>query len=479
MAYTESEAPAFLFFFCISVLITGGLLHKKWKGSAEDDANGKSASDSVEFKKFQKTYLVVYFCVMAGDWLQGPYVYALYDSYGFDQHDIAVLFVAGFGSSMIFGTFLGSFADRFGRKNFCLIYIASYILSCLTKHVNSYNWLMLGRLLGGVSTSLLYSVFDSWMINEHNARTFDQSWLSDTFAMAIFGNSVVAILAGLVANAAAGVSDLHVVAGGNGETNDGSLMNGGFCAPFDVAILILIVGGLFIKNTWGENYGSRGDGGDSGLEGSIKVLKKGFKTIVENKAVMLCGLISSLFEGSMFTFVFMWTPALTPSAAEGETLPFGLIFATFMVACMAGSTLFSIVTKITPVEEVSKYTFCVASASLFIPVLTNNYTLIFVGFLVFEGCVGLYFPAIGTLKGMVVPESQRSAIYNIFRIPLNVIVLVVLLSKIEMTSAFFCCAAMLFGAALCQFKLVDILKTTKNVKDGDKPSTEVEAESLL
>ena len=202
--------------------------------------------------------------------------------------------------------------------------------------MNSYSWLMVGRLLGGISTSLLYSVFDSWMINEHNARTFDPSWLSDTFAIAIFGNSVVAILAGLVANTAAGVSELHKVAGGEVTPNDGSLMNGGFCAPFDVAVLVLLVGGVYINNKWGENYGARGDAADTGLEGSMKVLKKGFKTIMDNQAVMLCGLISSLFEGSMFTFVFMWTPALNPSATEGETLPFGLIFATFMVACMAG-----------------------------------------------------------------------------------------------------------------------------------------------
>ena len=128
------------------------------------------SSRPVDFKKFQKNYLFVYFCVMAGDWLQGPYVYALYSSYGFDQHEIAVLFVAGFGSSMIFGTFIGSLADRFGRKKFCLLYIVTYIASCLTKHVNSYSVLMLGRLLGGVATSLLFSVFDAWMINEHNAR---------------------------------------------------------------------------------------------------------------------------------------------------------------------------------------------------------------------------------------------------------------------------------------------------------------------
>jgi len=50
--------------------------------------------------------------VAAGDWLQGPYVYALYQYYQMTKHDIEVLFVAGFGSSMIFGTFVGSVADK-------------------------------------------------------------------------------------------------------------------------------------------------------------------------------------------------------------------------------------------------------------------------------------------------------------------------------------------------------------------------------
>ena len=48
----------------------------------------------------------------AGDWLQGPYVYALYAAYGFNQGDIGKLFIAGFGSSMVFGTVVGSLADK-------------------------------------------------------------------------------------------------------------------------------------------------------------------------------------------------------------------------------------------------------------------------------------------------------------------------------------------------------------------------------
>ena len=48
----------------------------------------------------------------AGDWLQGPYVYALYSYYGYDKGDIGKLFIAGFGSSMIFGTIVGALADK-------------------------------------------------------------------------------------------------------------------------------------------------------------------------------------------------------------------------------------------------------------------------------------------------------------------------------------------------------------------------------
>jgi hypothetical protein len=48
----------------------------------------------------------------AGDWLQGPYIYALYEHYGYKVGDIGRLFIAGFGSSMVFGTLVGALADK-------------------------------------------------------------------------------------------------------------------------------------------------------------------------------------------------------------------------------------------------------------------------------------------------------------------------------------------------------------------------------
>ena len=77
------------------------------KGSAASDA-----AASIRHSHLLRKYLAVYLLAAFSDWLQGPYVYALYDAYGYSQHDIAVLFVAGFGSSMVFGSFIGGMADQ-------------------------------------------------------------------------------------------------------------------------------------------------------------------------------------------------------------------------------------------------------------------------------------------------------------------------------------------------------------------------------
>lgn len=80
-----------------------------------------------------KKYLFVYLLATVSDWLQGPYVYALYIKYGFEQHEIAQLFVAGFGSSMIFGSFVGGMADWGGRRAFVVLFAGIYAASCITK----------------------------------------------------------------------------------------------------------------------------------------------------------------------------------------------------------------------------------------------------------------------------------------------------------------------------------------------------------
>jgi hypothetical protein len=375
-------------------------------------------------------------------------VYKLYDEYGFSKGDIGLLFIAGFGSSMLFGTVVGGFADKYGRKLNCLLFALLYGLSCVTKHFNDFTVLMVGRLLGGVATSILYSAFETWMIHEHRAvsrrgsaaaklpvsggadryraattcallsrrllpaalddsdvpfplsspplsshrgylsllsprvqRSFHEDWLSSTFSQSTFGSGVVAIGAGILANFLAA----HF----------------GTVAPFDASLVLLVGGAAIILTRWRENYGeAHGAAGGGGNVSAFDSFRKAARLLVSNERVLLLGLIQSCFEGAMYIFVFMWTPALEASLkaaalydSDATSLPHGVVFALFMVAIMIGSKIFETLIADRPVEHFMRWVFVAASAALAAPILTSNHYVQLAAFCTFEVCCGIYFPS--------------------------------------------------------------------------------------
>ncbi|KAF4731038.1 Serine/threonine-protein kinase plk1, partial [Perkinsus olseni] len=54
---------------------------------AKDTSSSGSTGNEV-FHRFQLVYLGVYLLAVLADWLQGPFVYALYRSYGYSIEDI-------------------------------------------------------------------------------------------------------------------------------------------------------------------------------------------------------------------------------------------------------------------------------------------------------------------------------------------------------------------------------------------------------
>lgn len=159
--------------FVVLCLICGVLCYMKYRTSAcSVETQEATRVIQRDFQAFQRSYLFVYVCAMMGDWLQGPYVYALYAAYNFSKQQIAILFIVGFGTSGIIGAFAGQFADKYGRRLSCYVYCVAYIISCLTKHSSNFHFLLLGRLTGGLATSILFSSFEAWLVSEHNKRSY-------------------------------------------------------------------------------------------------------------------------------------------------------------------------------------------------------------------------------------------------------------------------------------------------------------------
>ncbi|KAH7374007.1 hypothetical protein KP509_17G083400 [Ceratopteris richardii] len=349
---------------------------------------------------------------------------------------------------MVFGTFVGSLADKYGRKRASITYCITYILSCMTKHSPEYKILMLGRILGGISTSLLFSAFESWLVAEHFKRGFEAQWLSLTFSKAVFlGNGLIAIISGLVANLLADSLSLGPV------------------SPFDTAACVLALGMAIILYTWSENYGDASEN-----RSLLDQFKGAASTIASDEKIALLGAIQSLFEGSMYTFVFLWTPALSPN---DEEIPHGFIFATFMLSSMIGSSLASRLLARSSVraEIYLQLVFLVSGITLLSPIVINLFTTsrgekggsmtmagqlqLFV-FCIFEVCVGIFWPSIMKLRSQYVPEESRSTILNFFRIPVNIFVCVVLynVNAFPITIMFGMCAIFLFMAAVLQKRLM-------------------------
>jgi MFS family permease len=155
----------------------------------------------LSFRLFQTQYLTVYLTIMLADWLQGTNMYTLYSSYGVD---VGTLFLTGFLSSAVFGTFLGIYVDTWGRKLGCIVFCVLEIVINIMEHIPSMPCLLVGRVLGGLSTSLLFTAFESWMVSEHRKRGYPEALLASTFSISSWGNGFVAILAGFLAQLSAG-----------------------------------------------------------------------------------------------------------------------------------------------------------------------------------------------------------------------------------------------------------------------------------
>lgn len=149
-------------------------------------------------------------------------------------------------------------------------------------------------------------------------------------------------------------------------------------APFDAAATVLVIGGILIAFLWQENYGNPKQqtsltqqfkaataeilGGksappctqpkhlaqahirsDADTQSERMLSNVAAPTLMcpvsvtvvcymaADTRVALLGGMQSLFEAAMYSFVFLWTPALSPN---GEKIPHGTIFSCFMTSSM-------------------------------------------------------------------------------------------------------------------------------------------------
>jgi len=432
----------------------------------------------------------------------GTHLYVLYEGYGFS---VASLYSLGFVAGAFSSPFTGALVDKFGRKKAAALYcVLEIIINYMEQHPVLIG-LVLSRVIGGITTNLMCSCFEAWLVTEHRKRGFKEESLEIMLRDSGIVSNLAAIVSGFLA---------HYLAAYLGPVG-----------PFQGAVAMTFFALLLVSSLWTENYGNSGmqqSGSiyshmgkllrvslticiDSVYSRILILLAGAFKTISTNSNISRIGIIQGLSEGSLQTFIFLWSPTLhglasnTPKTnigldEHGEPA-YGLIFGAFMASAVLGGFVAPLSRKkisnflasngsnktetmdfndrrvlndgIAPksVHILCSLCYALSSVILFVPCVIQDesphaFSLCLVSFLLYEFLAGIYVPNEGVLRSILMPVESICSTMNILRVITNVAVAIGVFSTIfvPIKASFAALSVMMLSAAILQLSLIPELK---------------------
>ncbi|KAI1175201.1 hypothetical protein F4777DRAFT_339462 [Nemania sp. FL0916] len=410
---------------CVALLVSQPTRRRELERQSDSQKNSAVDNEHPEARWYD-----AYALAMAADWLQGPYLFSLYkDDYGLTSDRILSLYMTDFVTTAISAYFIGTLSDKHGRKLCCMVYCVLYALSCFMTVIPSTPLLFLGRILGGVSTSIIFTVFDSWMVtNFHEGKLEERGCdLTRTFAATSVVSSLVAILSGFV-------GDILVWATGSKKS------------PFLMSVVLLWLALQVIWSRWSENFGAK-----TSSKPASDVLWSAW-SVVKTPSIIALLFASTMFDSSMNLFVLYWMPTLSSLHGSSGELPYGIIHSSFMAASMAATLAFNIIMD-KRILRYSRLLIGVLSVAVFCFMKlagSKTETGAFWLFCLLEACVGIFEPGIGYLKATLISDESRATVYSVMRTPLNILIIVSMLATKDQSSLegiFTTCSLMLIAAA--------------------------------
>jgi len=441
----------------------------------------KKPETSESFNRLRLNYLMVILSIMLADGLQGTHLYVLYEGYGFS---VASLYSLGFLTGAVTTPLTGSLVDKFGRKWSAIIYC---VLEISINQLEQYPFLaglIISRMVGGITTNLLSTVFEAWLDTEYRNRGLPEDQYEIIMRDSVIISNLAAIASGYLA---------HVLAESYGPVG-----------PFKGAVTCTTLALIVVATLWTENYG-RQQGADAdevkGEEKSIREYVAETVSVFRNDSkVLRVGVIQGFSVGCLQIFIFLWSPTLAefaktsnlPYALDSNGEPaYGLIFGAYMAAGVLGGLASPFLRKsvshlLTPmhfeaakdelvltedgeeenvrpmaVEFMASLGYIICAFLLFAPVILdpqneNSFAVSLSAFLVYEFLVGVIMPCEGIIRSLYLPRECRASIMTLPRMIVNIQVsmAVILTTKVSHQSAFTVIALLMTAAAALQMSLI-------------------------
>ena len=370
--------------------------HSKKSSFSSANSSATNSNQELVFKSFRIKYILTYIAITLADGLQGTHIYVLYESYGYNP---ATLYSLGFLSGAITSPFTGFLIDQIGCRNGALLYcFLEIFINCLEQW-DLCEGLILGRILGGITTNIFYTAFESYLMAQCCDKCEDGSMIlkEDRRPEGKEGDEAASALETLKSNKRQSTESNpttrnnfseqqleHLLVDSTIVASSSSIISGilahyladyfGAVGPFQGAVGMTVVALVLIASLWTDdqcsNYRDACDARKDFQSGCnfnscraiISNATSTFRDCVHhtiqviqtNSRIARIGLIQGLVEGTLETFLFLWAPCLAMFAVKSSTLDnlrprieigmdengdplYGLIFGSFMLCSVAGS----------------------------------------------------------------------------------------------------------------------------------------------
>jgi len=304
-----------------------------------------SISSCSSFTSLRLNYLLATLVIMLADGLQGTHLYVLYEGYGFN---VASLYALGFITGAVTTPITGPLIDRFGRKKSAILYCVLEMGINLLEQYPFLSGILLSRMVGGITTNLLSSVFETWLDTEFRNRRIaiksgvDSDEITDDATTSTLDSKADDFYDTTAKNEYELIMRDSVIISNLASIASGYLAHllaekYGSVGPFQGAVSCTGIALIVISLLWKENYGmcsastcaeDKGEGKVSNKDFSNHV-ESGSKTVMEymkeaiavfrsNPKVLSLGIIQGLSAGSLQIFIFLWSPTLQIFSADNK-----------------------------------------------------------------------------------------------------------------------------------------------------------------
>ncbi|KRX94045.1 Dual specificity protein phosphatase 12 [Trichinella pseudospiralis] len=302
---------------------------------------------------------------------------------------------------------------KFERRVVCCVCCVLTSGSCFLKASSNYYVLMWSRIFDGIAATMLLAPFQEWYLHEHlNRYDFPKEWVAITFRYVFVRSIILSIIAGYVAQFTEKVFETTVF-------------------PFLLCVPILSVALIWIFCKWTPNRQEMRSG--SHLWNDLTRAKR---ILLRRPNAFIVCIIQSLYEGSFYLFIFMWTPIFIQLNPDPNYSPsFGNIYACFMASTLLGTILYRRLSIHLSISNLLSIATACSLAGMGFSVLVGypgetsgfKYKILLLTLCLYQTGVGLYFPVMQRQQKDVLPAEARPVLLALFRVPLNIIAIGALL----------------------------------------------------